>query len=69
MAVKEATPGAASRMRNALAEAGAGTCCRCATARPLDDLLIVYVRALACGGTDTASNVRLMCKGCAASRR
>jgi hypothetical protein len=69
MAVKEASAGAASRMRSALAEAGAGTCCRCASTRPLDDLLIVYATALACGGTDTASNVRLMCKGCAASRR
>lgn len=68
MALKEAAPGAAARMRAVLHEQGDGTCSRCATRRPLDDLLIVYSTPLACGGSDTPANIRVMCRRCATSR-
>ena len=69
MGVKEAAVGAAGQMRAWLQEEGHGTCCRCLARRVLDDIVVVYGVPLSSGGADVASNVRVMCRRCAATVR
>jgi hypothetical protein len=67
MRVREAAAGAAGQMRAWLREEGQGTCCRCLVRRMLDDIVVVYGVPLASGGADAPSNVKVMCKRCAAA--
>ena len=69
MTIQRTAGTAAARLSAALQDEGGGTCCRCAALRPLEELLIVYDVPLASGGSDTAANVRVVCRMCGASRR
>ncbi|WP_405016408.1 HNH endonuclease [Kitasatospora sp. NBC_00070] len=51
-------------MRRSLRAAGSGTCVACTVDYLPSALEVDHIQPLSKGGTDTADNVQLLCKGC-----